>query len=117
MVHYIGYYRFGSNSDTPVRCVYLSCNEVDMCNFMSPETDDELQVSTPNNTLRSSDNCMVNYVEIIHDCMPRLIDLTLVFTSHSKDDKLYLQVSLKLDYIREFECLYKYKWGSKTNVS
>ena len=108
---YIGYYRFGSNSDTPVRCVYLSCNEVDMCNFMSVQSDYELQVSMPNNPLHSDDNCMVNYVEIIHDCMPRLIDLTLVFTSHSGDDNLYLQVSyIKSGYIRGLiACTYMYK--------
>ena len=90
---YTAYYRFGSNSETPVRCVNVSCNDIDMCNFTSPETGIELPVSTQFNYLHSTESCMVNYVEIIHDCMPRLIDLTLVFISHSGDDKLYLQVS------------------------
>ena len=108
----IAYYRFGSNSDTPVRCVYVSCKDIDMCNFTSPETGAELPVSPPFNYLRSRDSCMVNYVEIIHDCMPRLIDLTLDFISHSGDDKLYLQVSfmykIRLQLPEYVKCLYAY---------
>ena len=89
-----GYYRFGSNSDTPVRCVYVSCHDNDMCIFTSPEDGSKLQVSMQINPLNSSDNCMVNYVEIIHDCKPRRVDLILNFISYPGDNKLYLQVSV-----------------------
>ena len=91
---YVGYYRFGSNSDTPVRCVYVACHDNDMCIFISPEGGTELQVSMPDNPLYSNDKCVVNFVEMIHDCKPRRVDLTLKFTSYPGDDRLYLQVSL-----------------------
>ena len=88
------YYRFGSNSDTPVRCVHISCLADNMCIFISPETNTELQIPMPTNTLHSSDKCVVNFVEMIHDCMPRNVSLTLKFTSYPGDDRLYLEVSL-----------------------
>ena len=91
-----GYYRFGSNSDTPVRCVYVSCHDNDMCIFISPEDGNELQVSMPFNPLQSDDKCVVNFVEIIHDCKPRRVDLILNFTSYPGDDNLYLQVSFTM---------------------
>ena len=96
-----GYYRFGSNSDTPVRCVYVSCHhdDNDMCIFTSPEDGNELQVSMSYNPLQSSDNCVVNYVEMIHDCKPRRVDLILNFTSYPGNDNLYLQVSFATAYI------------------
>ena len=93
---YTGYYKFGSNADTFVRCVYVSCNDNDVCIFMSTSLEtpsSELQVSMPTNPLHSSDNCVVNYVEIIHDCMPRRVELTLKFTSYLGNDNLYLQVN------------------------
>ena len=90
-----GYYRFGSSSDTPVRCVYVTCPDNDTCIFISPETNTELQVSMPTKPLHSSDKCIVNFVKIMHDqCMPRCVDLILKFTSYPGDDKLYLQVSI-----------------------
>ena len=95
----IAYYRFGSNSDTPVRCVYISCHDNDICIFTSPEDGDELQISSPVNPLQSSDECVVNFVDVIHDCMPRRVDLNLKFTSNPGDNRLYLQVSfIKSDY-------------------
>ena len=90
---YTAYYRFGSNSDTPVRCVYVTCNDNNICIFKSLKDGSELQVSSPVNPLHSSDKCVVNYVDVIHDCMPRRVDLTLKFTSYAGDNKLYLQVS------------------------
>ena len=87
------YYRFGSNEMTSVRCVHVSCNDMDVCIFALSEDGTELQVSMNSNPLQSSDKCMVNFVEIIHDCMPRSVDLTLKFTSYPGDDKLYLQVN------------------------
>ena len=89
-----GYYRFGSNSETPVRCVYVTCNDNNLCTFMAPKTNTKLPVSAPTNPLSSSDKCVVNYVEMIHDCMPRRVDVTLKFTSYPADNRLYLQVSL-----------------------
>ena len=93
-MHTAGHYRFGLNSDTPVRCVYVTCHDNDMCIFTSSENGTELQVSMPTNPLHSSDNCMVNFVEIIHDCKPRCVNLILKFIPHSGDDMLYLQVSI-----------------------
>ena len=70
-----------------------------MCIFTSPEDGAELQVSSPYNPMDSSDNCTVNFVDVIHDCVPRRVDLTLKFTSYAGNDKLYLQVSfIKSDY-------------------
>ena len=87
------YYMFhgdGSN-DNPVRCVYVTCNKY-ICIFKSPTTNKELPVVTPNNILHSDDKCLVNFVEIIHDCIPRFVDLKLSFTTHEGDTNLYLQV-------------------------
>ena len=39
----------------------------------------------------SDSNCVVNFVEIIHDCVPRSVDLDLTFASHGTDN-LYLEV-------------------------
>ena len=44
-----------------------------------------------NEPLDSNSNCVVNFVEILHDCIPRRVDLNLFFKSHS-DHKLYLKV-------------------------
>ena len=93
---YTGYYRFGSNSATAVRCVNVSCHDNDMCIFTSPEDGTKLQVSTKINPMKSSVKCVVNYVEIIHDCMPRNVSLTLKFIPDEGDDRLYLQVSIYL---------------------
>ena len=81
----------GSNKN-PVRCVYVTCYDNNTCIFQLSTTNKELPVVTPNNMLHSNDNCVVNFVEIIHDCIPRLVDLELSFTAHEGDTNLYLQV-------------------------
>ena len=45
----------------------------------------------------SDSNCVVNFVEIIHDCVPRLVDLDLTFASHGTDN-LYLEVRNVIAY-------------------
>ena len=89
---YTAYYRFGANSNTSVRCVYISCHGNDMCIFTSSEDGAELQVSMLDSSLDSGDKCVVNSVDIVHDCMPRRVDLTLKFTSYAGNDGLYFQV-------------------------
>ena len=44
--------------------------------------------------LYAEDNCMVNFVEIIHDCVPRIVGLTLMFERNDYDesDLVYLKV-------------------------
>ena len=47
---------------------------------------------TKNNiALNADSDCVVNYVEIIHDCIPRQVSLNFSFISHG-DDSLYLRV-------------------------
>jgi len=87
------YYRFYRSgiSDNPVSAVYAVCGNNNFCILNSTVTSTELPIATTNNPLPSSSNCVVNFVEIIHDCMPRRVDLDLSFTSHATD-KLYLEV-------------------------
>ena len=90
----IAYYRFnedGSNSN-PVRCVIVKCDQNNVCLFRSSQTNKELPIATSSNMLYSNSHCKVNYVEVIHDCIPRRVDLQLHFTLHEEDTKLYLQV-------------------------
>ena len=71
--------------------VYAVCGNDHICSFNSSKYNVELAVTkTDNQLLHSDSNCVVNYVEIIRDCIPRCVDLKLNFTSHS--DKVYLQV-------------------------
>ena len=44
--------------------------------------------------LYTEDNCVVNFVEIIHDCVPRIVGLTLMFerNDHDESDLVYLKV-------------------------
>ena len=104
-----GFYRFGTNEKTAIRCVYVSCNDDDVCIFTSPEDGTtELQISMQSNPLHSGDNCVVNNVEIIHDCMPRNVDLTLKFTSYPGNDNLYLQVRTYVSFTMACTFMSKY---------
>ena len=77
---------------TSVSAVYASCGNDHICSFISSRYNVELAVTkVDNQALYSSSNCVVNFVEIIRDCIPRHVDLKLNFTSYS-DNKLYLQV-------------------------
>jgi len=91
MVHIV-HYRFnedGSNNN-PIRCVYIICDQSNACIFKSTVTHNELPIATTSNPLPTTSICYVNYVEIIHDCVPRRIQMILNFTSH--DNSVYLQV-------------------------
>ena len=88
---YTVYYRFyedGSGTN-PVKCVYVECDH-NTCIFKSPVTNNELPIATSSNVLYSDNHCKVNFVEIIHDCIPRRVDLKLQFASYG--NKVYLQV-------------------------
>ena len=82
----------GSNTN-PVRCVNVTCDENHVCIFESSITKNkELPVVTKDNMLHSDDNCVVNFVDIIHYCAPKRVDLELSFTTRVGDTNLYLQV-------------------------
>lgn len=72
-----------------------------MCTLNSSLTKFERPFAKVNNLhdepMSSNSNCVVNFVEVLHDCMPRCIDLKITFKSHS-DNKLYLQVIQFLVY-------------------
>lgn len=90
------YYRFdpsGLDVQTYVNTVYADCGADNYCTLNSTATNSELAITKiqHNEPLNSNSNCTVNHVEIIHDCIPRCVDLRLSFTSYS-DNKLYLQV-------------------------
>ena len=93
-IWYIVYYRFDRRDigGTSVSAVYADCGSRDsICSLNSTITKTELAITTVGNELlNSNSNCMINSVEIIHDCMPRCVDLNFTFSSHS--DKVYLKV-------------------------
>ena len=74
-----------------VATVYAVCGNDDLYVLNSSETNAELPVAAKWNLLDSDDNCVVNFVEIMHDCMPRCVDLSLSFTSQATHN-LYLMV-------------------------
>ena len=77
---------------THVSTVYAVCGRDDFCTLNSTATHTELPIAVSQwNQMNYDSNCTVNYVEIIHDCVPRLVDLDLTFASHGTD-KLYLEV-------------------------
>ena len=43
--------------------------------------------------LNADSGCEVNFVEIIHDCIPRRVDLMFIFEKSNEKDRLYLKVS------------------------
>ena len=95
-VAYYSFHRPSLNTATYVSTVYAVCGDDDLCVLNSTETNTELAVAAKwNHLLDSDDNCVVNFVEIIHDCMPRRVDLSLSFTSHATHS-LYLMVRITL---------------------
>ena len=77
---------------THVSTVYTVCRNDNLCTLNSPQSPTELPIALSQwKKIDSDSNCVVNFVEIIHDCMPRLVDLDLSFTSHGTDN-LYLEV-------------------------
>jgi len=90
----IVYYRFDRSSlirDTSVTAVYAACGLNKHCMLNATVTNTSLPIATLSNPLHSDINCVVNFVEIIHDCMPRCVDLNLDFIAYP-DGKLHLQV-------------------------
>ena len=88
--HY-SFYRQNLRS-TYVSTVYAVCGIDNFCTLNSTATFTELPIAVSQwNHIDSDSNCVVNFVEIIHDCVPRLVDLDLTFASHGTDN-LYLEV-------------------------
>ena len=92
------YYKFDRRhlrdlSSTSVSAMYADCGSGDnICPLVSAVKATKLPITTElsNNLPNSDSNCVVNSVDIIHDCMPRCVDLKFTFSSYS--DKLYLKV-------------------------
>ena len=88
--HY-SFYRQNLRS-TPVSTIYADCSSNNLCFLSSTATHTELPIAVSQwNKIDSDSNCVVNFVEIIHDCVPRLVELDLIFASHGTDN-LYLKV-------------------------
>ena len=96
-VVYTVYYRFDRSglSDTSVSAVCAECGATNYCtlNLTAAKFNyTELAVTKLNNVpLNSNSSCVVNFVEVIHNCKPQLIELDLSFIPRA-DNKLYLQV-------------------------
>ena len=100
--HYLSlflvYYRFDRSNigiDTSVSTVYGECGRFDIhCGLKSTVTENELRVtkSLGNEPLNYNSHCVVNFVEIIHDCIPRRVPLKLYFKSGFFGQNLYLKV-------------------------
>ena len=95
---YYLFHRQSLNITTHVSTVYAACGNDDLCLLNSTETNAELPIAVKWKLLGSNDNCVVNLVEIIHDCMPRRVDLSLSFTSHATHN-LYLMVRNIIVYL------------------
>lgn len=92
----IAFYRLqpsGLNVSTDVSNVYAVCSRNAYCVLCSTITSTELLIKKTNNNvpLNADSDCVVNFVEIIHDCIPRCVNLKLWFASYGTDN-LYLQV-------------------------
>ena len=75
--------------------MYADCTN-DKCVLNSTTTKTQLPIEKMTNRmlLYAEDNCVVNFVEIIHDCVPRIVGLTLMFerNDHDESDLVYLKV-------------------------
>ena len=95
---FLVYYRFDrsnalKNIDTSVSTMYGLCGENNNhCTLLSAVTNGKLKVTRllGNEPLNTNSNCTVNFVEIIHNCIPGRVPLTLFFKSYHH--KLYLKV-------------------------
>ena len=84
-------HRIGTNNT--ISTVYPVCGKDMVCSLNSTVTNVELPLySTTHGPLTADSGCTVNYVEIIHDCMPRHVPLELNFTSNN--GRLYLKVRI-----------------------
>ncbi|XP_065910225.1 uncharacterized protein [Dysidea avara] len=82
-------HRIGTNNT--ISTVYPVCGKDMVCSLNSTVTNVELPLySTTHGPLTADSGCTVNYVEIIHDCMPRHVPLELNFTSNN--GRLYLKL-------------------------
>ena len=95
IVLYTAFYRFQRKEtyDSYVTEVYAGCAENDICSLISTAKKAEVPIekSLYNIPLNAESGCEVNFVEIIHDCIPRCVDLKFIFDSQSTE-YLYLKV-------------------------
>ena len=94
----IAFYRFRRNGsyDTYVSIIYAVCGTNDYCvlySMTAGKNYTQLPIEKSENKipLNAESECVVNYVEIIHDCIPRRVDVNFSFISHGHDH-LYLRV-------------------------
>ena len=96
LLYFTAYYRFQRKEifNTFVTNVYAFCGNNEFCALKSTATKTELPIekSYHNIPLNAESDCVVNFVEIIHDCVPRRVDLKFIFKSPTESDNLYLKV-------------------------
>ena len=82
------------NVSTDVSTVYAFCSRNnEYCLLISTATSTQLPIEKTSNNiaLPADSDCVVNFVEIIHDCLPRCVDIKLRLGSYEAK-YLYLQV-------------------------
>ena len=101
MVYYfcfIAFYRFQriETFDVFVTNVYADCrSNSNICTLISVSQKKEVPIVKSNGhiPLNADSGCEVNFVEIIHDCIPRRVDLMFIIEKSNTKDKLYLKVN------------------------
>ena len=100
-VYFTAFYRFQRKEifNAYVTEVHTDCTANGFCTLISTAAKAELPIekSLYNIPLNTESGCEVNFVEIIHDCIPRCVDLKFVFESHDSysTDYLYLYLQVK----------------------
>ena len=98
---FTAFYRFQQrNVNTNVSTVYAVCETSDYCDLISPITNTQLPIEKTKTMmpLDAESHCRVDIVEIIHDCLPRSVDVKLRFESKNESDCVYLQVKNLIAY-------------------
>ena len=91
----VAFYRFQQrNLSTDVSSVHAVCETGDYCDLMSPTTNAQLPIEKTKDMipLDAESDCRVNFVEIIHDCLPRSVGVKLRFKRKDDSDRVHLQV-------------------------
>ena len=88
-MYFTAYYRFQRKEifNSFVTEVYAVCGKNDFCTLNSTATKAELPIvkTLYNIPLNADSDCKVNFVEIIHDCLPRCVDLKFIFEPRLPD--------------------------------
>ena len=81
-----------------VSTVYLTCRQDGTCGLKLVKDNTERPLATKFEELTTDHNCMISYVEIIHDCEPRKVPLELHLVS--RDNRFYFKVKKLCDAIK-----------------